>query len=133
MGGPELQPIRDDLFAVDLKTQQIVWSRRLPLRGLLPLTSWRAPFWLLFSNIRHREDQTLLTMRVELLDLRTGEIVAARDSLPTQESLLGLFVDPARREFSVLGNSRIFRISVNPGRLTPGPTRQAQSPRLDPR
>lgn len=133
MGGPELQPIRDDVFAVDRQTQQIVWSRRLPLRGLLPLTSWRAPFWLLFSHIRHREDQTSLTMRVELLDLRSGEIVAARDSLPTQESLLGLFVDPVRREFSVLGNTRIFRVTVQPGRLTPGPGRQAQAPRLDPR
>ena len=74
-----------------------------------------------------------LPERVELLDLRSGEIVAARDSLPTQESLLGLFVDPVRREFSVLGNSRIFRVTVRPGGLTPGPSRQARVLRLDPR
>ncbi len=73
--------IRDDLYAIDGRTNRILWKRTVPNRSLLRLDPPGLPFLVLLSRVRDRQDQTRQTLLVEVVDADNGQLLARNDNL----------------------------------------------------
>lgn len=105
--------IRDEFFAFDRHSGQLLWQGRFPQRSVLVLERLTAPWLIMVSRIRDRQDASLFWHKLEVLDARTGIVLGQRDELPI-DHYYHYEVDGERGLVRLLGEQSNVELTVRP-------------------
>jgi outer membrane protein assembly factor BamB len=78
---PGGMPIRDDLYAFDRATGELLWKRAVPYRTLLNFPDSQVPFLVTISLVKDRVNNTLQSLTIEVIDSRSGTTIGFRENL----------------------------------------------------
>ena len=87
------QHVEGELCAVDAATQRLLWRRTLGKRSILQLPDLTLPVLVNICRIRKQPDQSCLA--VELIDVQSGETLAAREDLLSDRLLQAAYDRPS--------------------------------------
>jgi len=102
--------VRTDLHVVDARTGQRLWKRRFPDCSLVRTPYLRLPFLIVLSRLRDRRNTSLQSLRIELIDDRSGRTLRSRDNL-FPDGILRLDYQPHRSRLELYG--RRTRIGID--------------------
>jgi hypothetical protein len=75
-------PLRDDLLAVDASGTSIAWKRTVPQTSIVSWGRLPVPVMVSMSKVRHKADNNNEWLRVDVLDIATGQRLSLGDQLP---------------------------------------------------
>lgn len=78
---PAGMPIRDDLYAFDRATGELLWKRSVPYRTLLSFPDSQVQFLVTISLVKDRVNNTMQSLTIEVIDCQTGATIGFRDNL----------------------------------------------------
>lgn len=114
--------VQGELCAFDRATQQPLWQQTMGSRSVLQLAEYRLPVLVTVCRVKHDNQQ--LSLQVEVLDARTGELRAVRDNLLGGDRLVQLSYERSPARLELRGPRTEIRVEfTNDPRLTlPGET-----------
>jgi outer membrane protein assembly factor BamB len=75
-------PIQGDLYAVDIATGKLLWSRPVPQQSIVYTPEYRLPFLVALSRVRSRAPNGAnQSLRVDLIDCQTGEALGSKSNI----------------------------------------------------
>ena len=108
----QVMSVRTDLHVVDARTGRRLWKRRFPDCSLVRTPYLRLPFLIVLSRLRDRRNTSLQSLRIELIDNRSGRTLGSRDNL-FPDGILRLDYQPHRSRLELYG--RRTRIGIDFG------------------
>lgn len=104
-----LVQLRDDLLAIDESGTSVAWRQAIPPMGLMQWGTLPVPLLVMLSKVRDKADHNHEWMRVDLLDLRSGERLGVGDHLP-KDRWVHADYDGERGEIQIHGIEHTVRI-----------------------
>lgn len=101
--------VRGGLYAFDLKSGARLWSRRLPQRSILKPGYPNLPFLILVGRIRNPEIPGRYSMRIDAVDVETGDTLGHAEGIPA-DRFLHVTVSPDNARVRLYGESSTVRI-----------------------
>ncbi len=109
-----LAQVKDELLAIDPSGTSIAWRRPVPQMGMLQWGRLPVPFLVAVSKIRDKADHNHEWLRVDLLDITTGERLGVGDHLP-RDRWFHADYDGDRGEVRIHGVQNTVRIRFDRG------------------
>ncbi|WP_145263280.1 outer membrane protein assembly factor BamB family protein [Calycomorphotria hydatis] len=69
------------LLAMDRATGEIMWKRRLPQTSIINQPGWKMPVMIGLARLRNRDDRSLQSLSLDVIDLKTGDSLARSENL----------------------------------------------------
>lgn len=107
------QAIRDDLYAFDKSTGELLWKRALPNRTILQFQDSQVPFLVAMSLVKDRVNNSLQSLTVEVIDSASGATIGYRDNL-TSDHLLSADYDGMAGRILIRGQTTDLEIRFGP-------------------
>lgn len=73
--------VEGELCVVDRKTRNVLWTSQLGTRSILQLPDFRLPVLVTLFRVRKDDPPQTPTLAIEVLDARSGAVLASRDDL----------------------------------------------------
>ncbi len=109
-----LMQIQDDLLAIDVGGTSVAWRQTVPKLGLMQWGRLPVPFLVGVSKVRDKADHNHEWMRVDLLDLHSGERLGVGDHLP-KDRWVHADYDGSLGEIRIYGLQNTVRIRFGKG------------------
>ncbi len=90
-------PARDDIYAFDRTTGELLWKRSIPYRTILSFPECKIPFLVTVSQVIDRANNSLQTLTVEVIDSSTGATIGIRENLQRDDLLMAHYDGEAGR------------------------------------
>lgn len=115
-------PIRDDLYAFDRSTGELLWKRAIPYRTLLNFPDCQIPFLVTVSLVKDRVNNTVQNLTVEVIDSRSGATIGYRENL-SFDHLLSTHYDGESGRIVLRGQASDIELRFGPaeGQTQAGP------------
>ncbi len=78
---------RDDLYAFDRASGEMLWKRSIPYRSILQFPDCQVPFLVTISLVKDRVNNSLQSLTIEVIDSATGVTIGYRDNLRVDQIL----------------------------------------------
>lgn len=78
---------RDDLYAFDRASGEMLWKRSIPYRSILQFPDCHVPFLVTISLVKDRVNNSLQSLTIEVIDSATGVTIGFRDNLRVDQIL----------------------------------------------
>lgn len=115
-------PIRDDLYAFDRATGELLWKRAVPYRTLLNFPDCQIPFLVTVSLVKDRVNNTVQNLTVEVIDSKSGATIGYRENL-SFDHLLSTHYDGESGRIVLRGQASDIELRFGPaeGQTQAGP------------
>ena len=105
--------VRDDLYAFDLVSGELLWKRSLPYRTILQMPECHIPFLVSVSQVIDRVKNSVQSLTIEVIDSATGVTIGYRENL-TFDQLLTAQYDGQAGRILIRGSSSNIEIRFGP-------------------
>ena len=89
--------VRDDFYAFDRASGDLLWKRSLPHRTILQFPDGRLPFLVTVSAVKDRGDNSPQSLLIEVLDSKSGATIGYRENLRIDQLLTAHYDGEAGR------------------------------------
>ena len=89
--------VRDDFYAFDRASGDLLWKRSLPHRTILQVPDGRLPFLVTLSAVKDRGDNSPQSLLIEVIDSGTGATIGYRENLRIDQLLTAHYDGEAGR------------------------------------
>jgi len=95
--------VRDDLYAFDRATNELIWKRSVPNRRILQFPDCHLPFLVMISHVKDRVNNSLESLTIEVIDSQSGATIGYRENLTFDRQLLTAQYDGEQGQILIRG------------------------------
>lgn len=106
--------VRDDLYAFDRATNELLWKRSVPNRRVLQFPDCHLPFLVMMSHVKDRVNNSLESLAVEVIDSQSGVTIGYRENLTYDRQLLTSHYDGERGQIVIRGLTSDIELRFGP-------------------
>lgn len=106
--------VRDDLYAFDRETNELLWKRSVPNRRVLQFPDSHLPFLVMVSHVKDRVNNSLESLSIEVIDSQSGVTIGYRENLTFDRQLLTSHYDGERGQILIRGLSSDIDLRFGP-------------------
>jgi len=107
--------IKDDLYAFDRATGEMLWKRSIPSRTVLQFPDCHVPFLVTISEVKDNISNSPQNLTIEIIDSTTGVTIGYRENL-AYDRLQAAQYDGVTGRIRLIGQSTDIELSFGPGR-----------------
>lgn len=106
--------VRDDLYAFDRTTNELLWKRSVPNRRILQFPDCNLPFLVMMSHVKDRVNNSLESLAIEVIDSQSGMTIGYRENLTYDRQLLTAHYDGERGQIRIRGLTSDIELRFGP-------------------
>ena len=118
--------VKDDLYAFDRETGEMLWKRSIPSRTILQFPDSRVPFLVTISQVRDSISNAPQNLTIEVIDSTTGATIGYQENL-AMDRLLAAQYDGELGRIKLIGAATDIELRFGPDE---GQT-QAENPKSE--
>lgn len=88
---------RDDVYAFDRTTGELLWKRSIPYRTILQFPGCDVPFLVTISQVKDKVNNSLQSLTMEVIDSQSGATIGYRENLSFEQLLTAHYDGEAGR------------------------------------